>query len=141
MSKLIVRHSEDLPPSRASDRMTEEQLARHGDGEARSLRRNFFPVDGEALQLFEIALEPDADVAPHAHTASEIIFVTQGELRLGSQVAGPGSAIYIEAETLYGFRAGPAGATFLNFRADSSARYIFKEEFVARMRAGVPSAE
>src|SRR5215471_17388474 len=136
MGKVVVRHSAELPQSRASDRMTEEQLARYGDGEARSLRRNFFPSEDESLQLFEITLDPDADVQPHAHTASEIIYVTQGEIQLGSQVAGPGTAIFIDAETLYGFRAGPEGATFLNFRPVASTGYIFKDELVERVRGG-----
>jgi quercetin dioxygenase-like cupin family protein len=136
MGKIVVRSATELPQSRASDRMTPEQLAKYSDGEARSLRRNFFPADDEGLQLFEITLDPDADVQSHAHSESEIIYVTQGELRLGAQVAGPGAAIFVEAETLYGFKAGSQGATFLNFRPNTGAQYIFKDELVERMRAG-----
>jgi quercetin dioxygenase-like cupin family protein len=135
VGRVVIQRTEELVLSRASDRMSAEQLARYGDGEVRSLKRTYFPVDGEPLQLFEIRLDPDAEVQPHAHSASEIIFVTEGEIRLGAQVCGAGTAIFIDAETLYGFRAGPDGAAFLNFRGDPAPEYIFKDDLVARMKA------
>jgi hypothetical protein len=59
--------------------------------------------------------EPRAGI--HSHEENEIIFVTGGEMRLGNRSAGPGTAIAIAAGTLYGFLPGPAGLTFVNFRA------------------------
>ena len=53
----------------------------------------------------------------HSHTEDEIIFVTDGEIRLGSKLYGPGTALAIAADTLYGFTAGPLGLSFVNFRA------------------------
>ena len=53
----------------------------------------------------------------HSHTEDEIIFVIGGEIRLGSKLYGPGTALAIAADTLYGFTAGPAGLSFVNFRA------------------------
>jgi quercetin dioxygenase-like cupin family protein len=140
MGRVVIQRREGLAESRASDRMTAERRARFGDGEANSLRRDFFPVDGEPLQLFETRLDADADVQPHAHSAAEIIYVTEGELRLGAQVCGPGTAIFIDANTLYGFRAGPEGAVFLNFRGDPKPEYIFKDDFVARRTADADKA-
>jgi quercetin dioxygenase-like cupin family protein len=132
---IVFRHAEELTATRASDHMTAEQLARFGDGEARALRRNYFPADQPSLELFEITLEPDAEVRPHGHSQAEIIYVVAGELRFGARVCAPGSAVFVEAETLYGFSAGPEGATFVNFRSSPGTRYFFADELRAR-RAG-----
>jgi hypothetical protein len=53
----------------------------------------------------------------HSHSEDEIIFVTQGAMRLGTRLYGPGTALMIAANTLYGFTPGPAGLSFVNFRA------------------------
>ena len=53
----------------------------------------------------------------HAHSEDEIIFVIDGEIRLGNRLHGPGTAVAIAADTLYSFTAGPAGLSFINFRA------------------------
>ena len=66
-------------------------------------------------------------------------YVTRGELRLGAQVAGPGTAVYVDAMTLYGFTAGPEGCTFLNFRGVPSVGYLTREEFLAG-RAATPAS-
>ena len=58
-----------------------------------------------------------AERGVHSHTEDEIIFVIGGEIRLGSRIYGPGTALAIAADTLYGFTAGPAGLSFVNFRA------------------------
>lgn len=58
----------------------------------------------------------------HSHSEDEIIFVTAGEMRLGNRLYGPGTAVYIAAHTKYGFRSGPEGLNFINFR-DSSPTY------------------
>jgi len=56
-------------------------------------------------------------VAVHSHSEDEIIFVRDGELRVGNRAYGPGAALAIAANTKYGFHAGPAGLSFVNFRA------------------------
>jgi hypothetical protein len=53
----------------------------------------------------------------HSHSEDEIIFVTAGRIRLGTRLHGPGTALAIAADTLYGFTAGPEGLSFINFRA------------------------
>jgi hypothetical protein len=58
-----------------------------------------------------------AERGVHSHTEDEIIFVIGGEIRLGAKIYGPGTALAIAADTLYGFTAGPAGLSFVNFRA------------------------
>jgi hypothetical protein len=58
-------------------------------------------------------------VAVHSHTEDEIIFVREGELRVGHRAFGPGTALAIAANTKYGFQVGPAGLSFINFRASA----------------------
>lgn len=53
----------------------------------------------------------------HSHEEDEVIFVTDGQIRLGARLYGPGTALAIAADTLYGFTAGPDGMRFVNFRA------------------------
>jgi hypothetical protein len=53
----------------------------------------------------------------HSHSEDEIIFVIDGEVRLGTRLYGPGTALAIAADTLYSFTPGPAGLSFINFRA------------------------
>jgi quercetin dioxygenase-like cupin family protein len=134
VGKIAILNGEEIQLSHARDRMDDARRALFGEGEYTSSTRYFFPADDESLQLFEVHLQPDAAVLPHAHTAPEIIYVTQGELRLGARVAEANPAIFVDADTLYGFKAGPEGAVFLNFRGDPEAKYIFKDELVGRLK-------
>lgn len=52
----------------------------------------------------------------HAHPEDEIIFVTEGQVRLGARLFGRGTALAIAAHTLYGFSPGPDGMSFITFR-------------------------
>lgn len=63
--------------------------------------------------------QADYEVAVHSHTEDEIIFVRAGSMRLGNRLYGAGTALAIKADTKYGFRAGPEGLSFVNFRATS----------------------
>lgn len=98
-------------------------------------RSFYFPVDGERMQLYEIRLDPDTEIRPHAHHEDEIVYITAGQIHVGRRVLPVGSAIYVERDTLYGLRAGPEGCTFLNFRPGLTAGYISKAELVARRTA------
>ena len=73
------------------------------------LHENRFPA------LSAPPADPQAGV--HSHDEDEIIFVTGGQMQLGRQLVGPGTAIAIAAGTLYSFLPGPDGLTFVNFRA------------------------
>lgn len=61
----------------------------------------------------------DFEVAIHSHTEDEIIFVRAGSMKLGNRLCGPGTTLAIAANTKYGFRAGPEGLSFVNFRVGS----------------------
>lgn len=65
---------------------------------------------------FYVGLSP---VAVHSHSEDEIIFVREGELRVGNQHYGPGAALAIAANTKYGFQVGPNGLSFVNFRGSA----------------------
>jgi len=58
-------------------------------------------------------------VAVHSHSEDEIIFVRDGELRVGNRGYGPGTAVAIAAHTKYGFQVGRTGLSFVNFRASA----------------------
>jgi quercetin dioxygenase-like cupin family protein len=139
MGSIVIKRREDITPVRARDAVAPERKAVLSDVELASTRRRFFPDGNEELELFEIELEPDTEVQAHAHSSSEIIYVTRGALVLGAQACGPGAAIFIGADTLYGFRAGSEGASFLNFRGDPRPEYLSKEQFMAR-RAAAPES-
>ena len=82
------------------------------------------------LQLFEIRLEPNLQISTHAHADDEIVAVVEGELHVGRRVCGPGSSFFIPGNTLYGFRAGPQGCRYLNFRAEADSTYFTKDDIV-----------
>jgi hypothetical protein len=52
---------------------------------------------------------------PHMHNAHEIIFVTSGRVVVGRTHAA-GTAVAVDADTIYGFGVDEGGAAFINFR-------------------------
>jgi quercetin dioxygenase-like cupin family protein len=67
-------------------------------------------------QLFESHV-PANIVAPiHSHTEDEIIYILEGEMLLGTKSLPKGSSLFVAANVRYGFKAGPEGVRFLNFR-------------------------
>jgi hypothetical protein len=52
----------------------------------------------------------------HYHTEDEIIFVIKGGMVLGRHTHPPGTALAIDANTVYGFGVAEGGMTFINFR-------------------------
>ncbi len=91
----------------------------------------YFPGGPDESQLFEVRCDPDFQFNAHAHNEHEIMFILEGELHLGRQVFPQGSAIFVPGKTLYAFKSGPQGLTFLNFRPRADATYITREELAA----------
>ncbi|HEX7097406.1 MAG TPA: hypothetical protein VF183_16080 [Acidimicrobiales bacterium] len=60
----------------------------------------------------------------HSHSQDEIIHLLAGEIRMGSYVLRPGSSVAIAADRRYGFRSGPDGFAFINYRRDASDQTI-----------------
>jgi redox-sensitive bicupin YhaK (pirin superfamily) len=83
------------------------------------------------LQLFEASFVANEEVSLHAHEADEIIYVVAGELHIGRKRLGPGASVFIAGQTLYGFRSGPEGVRFLNFRGQANTSFITRDEFMA----------
>jgi hypothetical protein len=83
------------------------------------LHENSFPGSPEDASI-------DAEAGIHSHTEDEIIFVTDGDMRLGSKLYGSGTALAIAASTFYGFTAGPNGLKFVNFRASAPGAIAFR---------------
>ena len=90
-----------------------------------------------APQLFEVKFGPNTVIPPHAHEHGEIIYILSGEMHFGRGVLKPGSSIFIQGETLYGFKSGGAGVHFLNFRPFFEKGHLTVDEINARKkRAG-----
>ncbi len=87
----------------------------------------------------------DFEVAVHSHTEDEIIFVRAGQMRLGNRLYGPGTTLAIAANTKYGFKAGPDGLSFVNFRVGSPSHvnadgsHVMDEGELWRKAVGSPS--
>lgn len=67
----------------------------------------------------------DAAKGIHSHSEDEIIFVIDGQIRLGEKLFGAGTALAIAADTLYSFTPGPDGLSFINFRAGTPSDIQF----------------
>lgn len=90
------------------------------------------PGSAAELQLFEAELPPGTEAESHAHLTDEIIYVLDGALVAGAQTLGPGDSVYIGAETLYSFEAGPEGLRYLNFRARRDDSHLSKSQLMER---------
>lgn len=71
-----------------------------------------------------------AEAGIHSHTENEVIFVADGQIRLGCKLLGAGTAVAIAADTMYSFTPGPQGLHFLNFRAEQPRVILFKNGHV-----------
>lgn len=115
----------------ARERIDPAERQRFGEGELSSESLWHRVGDDASLQLFEVRFPPDMGTNAHAHDADEIVYIVEGSMVVGSRVLQPGSSMYIAANTLYSFQAGPDGLRFLNFRPQGGSRYVFKDEFMA----------
>jgi len=120
MKSISIVHASDAPtrtaPLRERDGAIGPSTAHVGE---------FFPTDDETLELKRVSLPPGAIIAPHRHDSAEVLYVLEGSLAFGAQTCSTGTAVYVAAETRYGFVAGTEGCTFLNFRGvvGTSIRY------------------
>jgi quercetin dioxygenase-like cupin family protein len=131
MTRVRIRTEAELTWERASDRpRSNEELKKLGDGELKTRIRIHEPGTETTPQLIEIAYEPNSTIQPHAHDEDEIIYILEGEMRLGTRIVGPGSSIYIAGGTLYGFSVGSEGLRILNFRPHQDVTFITRSEFM-----------
>jgi quercetin dioxygenase-like cupin family protein len=71
------------------------------------------------ITIFHVAGAAAFEAGSHFHTQDEIIYVLDGEMRVGREVAGAGAALAIPANLRYGFRT-PGPYSFFNYRRDVS---------------------
>lgn len=62
-------------------------------------------------------VNPRPQSLSHFHPEDEIIFVVEGGMILGHRVYKPGTAIAVDANTVYSFGVDQGGVAFTNFRA------------------------
>ena len=140
MAKIIFIHPEEQNFIRTADLLVGERnaaiRATLSEAEQESTAVWFrHPGSDSELQLFEVRLEPNSVAAPHAHASDEIMVVVDGEMWFGAQRCGPGTSVYIPGNTLYGFRAGPNGARFMNFRPRRDGTYVTKDQLTSSRAA------
>lgn len=107
MGKAIITHVDDAPYLHGPRRKPGEPMPRAsqliGDLEK-----------GPWIHINSVG--PGGGAKPHSHSQDEVMYVLEGELQMGARRCGPGTVIYIEKDTQYGFTAGPEGVRFLNVR-------------------------
>jgi hypothetical protein len=60
--------------------------------------------------------EVDQEIMVHSHSEDEVIFVSAGQIRLGNRLYDRGTAVFVAANTDYGFHSGPNGMSTVDFR-------------------------
>jgi quercetin dioxygenase-like cupin family protein len=134
MAKITFVHPEEQKFIRTADLMLDRKEERYTRLRAEASENSVWfrhPGSDSELQMFEVRLEPSYIAAPHAHASDEIIVVVDGEIWFGAQRCGPGTSVCIPGNTLYGFKAGPNGARFMNFRPRRDETYITRDELSA----------
>ncbi len=134
MSKVRVHPSDDIawvtlrslyPPQLAAERRDAEMDSTMSYHEA--------GTEG-SLHLTEYKYLANANFDLHAHDLAEIIYVLEGTMVFGNRELGPGSSVYIGADTLYGFAAGNEGLRILIFMGDGRAKFFSKDDYL-RLRS------
>jgi quercetin dioxygenase-like cupin family protein len=99
------------------DKGSSEEHIRSLSDDALAAGMRFFEMGTESSpQLFESQVPPNTVAPVHSHEEDEIIYVLEGEMQFGTKSLSKGSALFVQANARYGFKAGPEGVRFLNFR-------------------------
>ena len=103
--------------ARRGDRISwEENRTTEGGGPAQwGVRtRPYFEPRETGMMLRVVEYAPHWVVEAHSHAAAEVIYILDGEVGIGEERYGPGDAIHIEPNTVYGpLRAGARGVRFV----------------------------
>ena len=72
------------------------------------------------ITLFFTGRDDEYVSSLHSHSVDELMVVVAGEVRFGNRRLHAGDAVAITGGHRYGFRSGPDGFAFLNYRRDAS---------------------
>jgi len=86
------------------------------------------------ITLFFTGRDSEYVSSRHSHSADELMVLVGGEVRFGSRRLQAGDAVAVAGGYRYGFRSGPKGFAFLNYRRDASEQTIDGD--VARPEGG-----
>lgn len=76
-----------------------------------------FSEAGETgLSLVYVWFKSHYVLPPHSHDCDCLYYVLDGELRIGSRVLHQGDGLFVPAEHIYSYEAGPQGVEVLEFR-------------------------
>ena len=125
MGRSIVTHIDDAPMRRGEPTKMGEPIVRGS---------RFFGDMEMGPWVMINALHPGFVSQPHSHDQDEVIYVVEGMLTLDDQECGPGTLIFNEKDTVYGFTVGDQGVRFLNIRQG-------REGFGGIHYAGKPSEQ
>jgi nitroreductase len=110
MGRAIIQHIDDAPWVRGGP--PAEGRAKHPEGGGQLVG------DLERGPWVHVNWLPGGLVAPpHRHDQDEVLFILEGGLSMGGRRCGPGTVVYLERATQYGFTVWDEGVRFLNIRA------------------------
>ena len=132
MARVRIQTEADFGWLISRETLPEGMTGNYSEGELNASYRIREQGTDDEPQLVELRYEPDAEVQVHAHDEDEIIYILGGEMHLGSRVLGPGTSIAIAGKTFYGFKAGPTGLQFLNFRPRQDMTFYTTKESLAQ---------
>jgi hypothetical protein len=107
MGRAIIMHIDDAPWVRGGPRGEGD----HPDGGGQLVG------DLEKGPWVHVNWLPGGLVAPlHSHDHDEVIYILEGGFSMGRRRCGPGTVVFLEANTQYGFEVWDEGVRFLNIR-------------------------
>ena len=86
----------------------------------------------DGFSLTNVRLAPDYILPAHHHNVDCLYYVQSGWIVLGRRRIDPGGGFLVLAERPYGYRAGPEGATVLEFRKSTSFNMVVTETSPAK---------
>lgn len=101
-----------------------------------------FRDDGpNGFSLANMRLAPDYILPTHRHDVDCLYYVQSGSILLGRRRIDAGGGFLVRANRAYGYRAGPEGATVLEFRHATGFNMVVTETSRAKWREMVEVAE
>lgn len=86
------------------------------------------------FSLTNLRLAPNYILPAHTHNVDCLYYVVSGWIMLGRRRIDPGGGFLVMANRPYGYRAGSAGATVLEFRQSTGFNLVVTETSTAKWR-------